>query len=45
MSPGYAEDVHVNLPKGEYVALCFVADRKTGMPHAFMGMIGIYHLK
>ena len=44
VSPGHTEGIHVNLPKGEYVSLCFFPDLKTGMPHAFMGMIGIYHL-
>jgi len=36
---------HVNLPKGEYVEMCFFPDPKTGMPHAFMGMIHIVHLR
>jgi hypothetical protein len=44
VSPGHTEDISADLPKGEYVALCFFPDLKTGMPHAFMGMIGIYHL-
>ena len=36
--------VTYHLTKGEYVLLCFMPDPKTGMPHAFMGMIGIVHL-
>jgi hypothetical protein len=44
VNPGYRQDLHVNLPKGEYAELCFVADRKTGMPHALMGMIKTVHL-
>ena len=27
---------------GTYVALCFVPDRESGMPHALMGMVGIF---
>jgi hypothetical protein len=38
VSPGYSLQVSYDLPKGTYVLLCFVADDKTGMPHAFMGM-------
>jgi hypothetical protein len=37
-SPGVTFQVSYNLPAGTYVLLCFVADDKTGMPHAFMGM-------
>jgi hypothetical protein len=33
------------LPKGEYVEVCFFPDPKTGMPHAYMGMIGTVTLK
>jgi hypothetical protein len=31
--------------KGEYVEACFFPDPKTGMPHAFMGMLRIVTLK
>jgi hypothetical protein len=45
LSHGNEMRLHVNLPKGEYVELCFFPDPKTGMPHALMGMIRIVHLK
>jgi hypothetical protein len=38
VSPGRSLQVTYNLPRGTYVLLCFVADDKTGMPHAIMGM-------
>lgn len=38
VSPGRSEQISYDLPKGTYVLLCFVADDKTGMPHALMGM-------
>jgi hypothetical protein len=45
VSPGHSETITYSLPKGEYVELCFFPDPKTGIPHAFMGMIRIVHLK
>lgn len=33
-----------DLPAGDYAEMCFFPDLKTGMPHAFMGMIRIVHL-
>lgn len=44
LSPGKQVVLHYNLPKGTYVLLCFVADDKTGMPHALMGMHKVIHL-
>jgi hypothetical protein len=38
-------NLQVNLPAGEYALMCFFPDPKTGMPHAFMGMVNIVHLK
>jgi hypothetical protein len=38
VSPGYSLLVTYDLPRGTYVLLCFVADDKTGIPHAVMGM-------
>jgi hypothetical protein len=29
---------------GDYALMCFFTDLKTGMPHAFMGMVRIVHL-
>lgn len=37
-SPGVHLQVTYDLPPGTYVLLCFIADDKTGMPHAAMGM-------
>lgn len=37
-SPGQRLQFTYSLPRGTYVALCFVADDVTGMPHAVMGM-------
>jgi hypothetical protein len=37
-SPGQTLQLSYNLPRGTYVALCFIADDVTGMPHAIMGM-------
>lgn len=42
---GESQVVSYNLPKGEYIEACFFPDPKTGMPHAFMGMIGVVTLK
>jgi hypothetical protein len=38
MSPGTSQVVHVDLPAGRYVLMCFWPDAKTGMAHALMGM-------
>jgi len=45
VSGGHAMNVHVHLPKGTYAEMCFFPDPKTGMPHAFMGMVRIVKLK
>jgi hypothetical protein len=45
VGPGHAETLSYSLPKGEYVEVCFFPDLRTGIPHAFMGMINIVHLK
>jgi hypothetical protein len=44
LGKGFSQTLTYNLPKGEYVELCFFPDPKTGMPHALMGMIGIVQL-
>ncbi|MGB8384189.1 MAG: hypothetical protein WCG47_23605 [Dermatophilaceae bacterium] len=44
-SPGRSLTLSYDLPPGTYVLLCFVADDKTGMPHAFMGMHKVVTLK
>lgn len=45
VSPGYSLQLTYNLPPGTYVLLCFVADDRTGMPHALMGMHKVIVLK
>jgi hypothetical protein len=44
VSPGHSMTLSYSLPAGRYAVLCFFPDLKTGMPHAFMGMVGIVHL-
>jgi hypothetical protein len=42
---GRSQTLQYKLPKGQYVELCFFPDPKTGMPHAFMGMLRMVTLK
>jgi hypothetical protein len=42
LSPGLSAWTEVNLEAGTYVALCFVFDPSTGMPHALMGMVQVF---
>ena len=44
ISPGISMTFGYRLPKGTYAELCFFPDLKTGIPHAFMGMIKIVSL-
>jgi hypothetical protein len=46
VSPGYSATFRYNVPKGDYVMLCFWPDAEMGgMPHAFMGMHRLITLK
>ena len=45
ISPGHSMTFDTHLPKGEYAEMCFFPDLQTGVPHAFMGMVGIITLK
>ena len=36
---GRSQVVELELQKGPYAIVCFVADRKGGPPHAFKGMV------
>lgn len=45
LTTGQSMNVHVHLPAGTYAEMCFFPDPKTGMPHAFMGMVRIVKLK
>ena len=43
LSPGRTVWAEVDLATpGTYVALCFMPDRETGTPHAFLGMVGVF---
>ena len=42
LSPGVTAWTEVDLKPGTYVALCFVFDPETGMPHVAMGMVGVF---
>jgi hypothetical protein len=41
---GRSQTLTYSLPAGDYAEVCFFPDLKTGMPHAFMGMVRIVHL-
>ena len=46
LSPGHVATFRYNVPKGDYVMLCFWPDAKMGgMPHAFMGMHRVITVK
>lgn len=45
LTPGKALQLTYRLPRGTYVLMCFVADDKTGMPHALMGMHRVVTLR
>jgi hypothetical protein len=42
LSPGGTGWTEVDLAAGTYVALCFVFDPDTGMPHAMEGMVQVF---
>jgi hypothetical protein len=42
ISPGRTGWYVTDLEPGTYVALCFVPDRESGMPHVMMGMVGVF---
>lgn len=42
LSPGASAWTEVELQTGTYVALCFVFDPETGMPHAMLGMVDTF---
>jgi hypothetical protein len=44
LSPGQSVNLTYRLHRGTYVLMCFIADDKTGMPHAFMGMHKVVRL-
>jgi hypothetical protein len=42
LSPGLTAWTEVDLEPGTYVALCFVYDPETGLPHVAMGMVAVF---
>jgi hypothetical protein len=42
ISPGQTGWYVTDLEPGTYVALCFVPDRESGMPHVMMGMVQVF---
>ena len=42
LSPGVTALTEVDLEPGTYVALCFVFDPETGLPHVAMGMVAVF---
>jgi hypothetical protein len=42
LSPGLTAWTEVDLTPGTYVALCFVYDPETGLPHVTMGMVAVF---
>lgn len=44
-SPGTQTQLHVHLPAGKYILICFWPSKKNGMPHFMMGMWKLLHLK
>lgn len=42
LSPGMSAWTEVDLQPGHYIALCFVFDPETGMPHAMLGMVDVF---
>jgi len=42
LSPRVTAWTEVDLVPGTYVALCFVFDPETGMPHVAMGMVAVF---
>lgn len=42
ISPGESAWTEVDLQPGTYIALCFVFDPETGLPHVAMGMVDVF---
>jgi len=42
LSPGITAWTEVDLDPGTYIAVCFVFDPETGLPHAMLGMIDVF---
>lgn len=44
MSPGATNYLELDLQPGTHVAICFIPDAETGMPHFLMGMIAEFNV-
>ena len=44
ISGGQTVYAEFNLEPGAYVAICFMPDKETGMPHALMGMVVVFEI-
>ena len=42
LSSGQANWLEFDLAPGTYVAICFIPDQETGMPHVMMGMLEVF---
>lgn len=42
VEPGADSYIDLDLPAGEYVAMCFITDPETGQPHAVQGMVSTF---
>jgi uncharacterized cupredoxin-like copper-binding protein len=45
MSPAQTNYIVFDLPAGDYFAICFVPDQKTGAPHFALGMVQPFSVK
>jgi hypothetical protein len=45
MSAGTEAWLQLDLPAGTYLALCQVADRESGLPHAALGQFFIFSVE
>jgi plastocyanin len=45
IAPGASEYGQLDLTPGDYLALCYVPDAGTGMPHAAMGMVAAFTVR
>lgn len=45
ISRGVVNYVHLNLPPGNYVALCLIPDPGSGKPHVALGMLAPFQLR
>lgn len=45
ISRGRTEYLHLNLPAGRYVALCFIPDPGSGKPHVALGMLTTFTVR